>query len=302
MSMLSRRQILVSAGVTLASAVAGAAYGFLVEPDWFEVTHHEVPTRWLRDGSRIRILHLSDLHASPAISLDRIESAMDLGLKMKPDLICLTGDYITDTVHPDLNTYKKLLAKLSAVAPTYASTGNHDGGRWGQVKNRYPSSELIRNMLSSAGIVVPHNAHAEAEIAGERIQIVGIGDHWAKEQNARKAFNDVSRDADCLRITLSHNPDTKEILQYFSWELMLSGHTHGGQVVIPGYGPPILPVNDHRYYQGLHTWQGRRIYITRGVGGVAGGIRIACRPEVTILDLVPGESPVELTESKPRKT
>jgi predicted MPP superfamily phosphohydrolase len=300
--MLTRRQILVSAGATLASvAAAGGGYGFLVEPDWFEVTQHEIPTKWLRGSSRIRILHLSDLHASPAVPLDRIESAIHLGLEMKPDLICLTGDYITDTDHPDLNTYKKLLAKLPAAAPTYASTGNHDGGRWGEAKNRYPSSELIRGMLSEAGIVVPHNAYADAEIAGERVQIVGIGDHWAREQNARQAFKELPRNADRLRITLSHNPDTKEILQYFSWELMLSGHTHGGQVVVPGFGPLILPVNDRRYYKGLHTWQGRRLYITRGVGGVAGAVRFACRPEVTILDLVPGESPVELTESRPRR-
>lgn len=301
MGLITRRRLLALTGTTFAGAASAAAYAFRFEPQWFEVTEHEIPTRWLRKGNRIRLLHLSDFHARP-IPLDWIEAAIELGKETKPDLILLTGDYVTDRVHPELGVYAKLIRKLVDVAPTFGSMGNHDGGRWADLKNRYDSSEILRGMLADAGVVVPHNAHVEQQVAGERVQIVGIGDHWAKEQNAPLAFKALPRQADCLRIVMSHNPDTKAILQYFSWELMLSGHTHGGQVVIPGFGPPILPVNDKRYYEGLHVYQGRRLYITRGVGGVMGGVRFNCRPEITVLDLVSGESPDELTESRPRRS
>lgn len=287
----SRRQVLVAGSATLASAAAGLGYALFVEPRWPEITRHVIPTRWLQKNARLRVLHLSDLHASAAIPLEWLREVFRLALDESPDCICLTGDYVTTGDNSDLTSYSDVLSILSQAAPTFASMGNHDGGRWGEARGRPNSSVATRALLRSAGIQVPHNAHVETKIAGQRMQFVGLGDHWAKELNARVAFQELPREADCFRIVLSHNPDTKAMLQYFSWEMMLSGHTHGGQVVVPLLGPPILPIEDKAYFQGLHTWKARRLYITRGVGGVLGGIRINCRPEITILDFVAGESP-----------
>jgi predicted MPP superfamily phosphohydrolase len=193
-----------------------------------------------------------------------------------------------------------MLSVLPKAAPTFATVGNHDGGKWSASRHGLRSSEKVRAMLAEAGITVLQNESAEQKFAASSLRVVGLADFWTREFDSRKAFDGLAKQADCLRVVLSHNPDTKAILQYYSWELMLSGHTHGGQVVLPLIGPPILPVIDTAFYQGLHTWQGRRIYITRGVGGVFGAVRFNCRPEVTILDLVGGASPTELTESKPR--
>ncbi len=178
--------------------------------------------------------------------------------------------------------------------------GNHDGGKWGKRLGRRETSVGIRKMLTSAGVQVCHNTHVDLQVAGAKVQIVGLGDRWAKEFHLNEAFAGLPKQADCLRIAMSHNPDTKDMVQYRSWELLLCGHTHGGQVVIPGFGPPIVPIVDHGYVSGLFEYQGRRLYVTRGVGGVFGGMRLNCRPEITVLDLVAGESPVELTDGKPR--
>ena len=83
---------------------------------------------------------------------------------------------------------------------------------------------------------------------------------------------------------LSHNPDTKNNLIRYDWDLMLSGHTHGGQVVIPFLGAPFAPVKDKTVTQGLHKFRGRYLYVTRGVGSIA-GFRLNCSPEVTILKI-----------------
>lgn len=225
---------------------------------------------------------------------------MRMGLAQKPDLICLTGDFVTTNTECDLKHYRDVLALLPAAAPTFASVGNHDGGRWSELRSGFKTSARIRELLADAGIHVLQNEATEQKINGQRLHLVGLADFWTREFDSRAAFEGLPPQSETLRVVLSHNPDTKAILQYYSWELLLCGHTHGGQVQIPFLGPPILPILDRKYFEGLYEWQGRRLYITRGVGGVYGGVRFNCRPEVTILNLVPGESPVELTESQPR--
>lgn len=297
---IARRTLLRAGGLAVGGSLAAGSYVYRVEPNWFELTVCRIPSRCLSPGANLRILHLSDFHASPAIPFSRIETAIQLGLAQNPDLICLTGDYVTTNTQCDLKRYRDVLTVLPAAAPTFASVGNHDGGRWSELRSGFRTSARIRELLADAGIQVLQNAATEQEINGHRLHLVGLADFWTREFNSHAAFDGLPKQAEQLRVVLSHNPDTKAVLQYFSWELLLCGHTHGGQVNIPLVGPPILPILDRAYYAGLYEWQGRRVYITRGVGGVYGGIRFNCRPEVTILDLVPGESPVELTESQPR--
>jgi hypothetical protein len=90
--------------------------------------------------------------------------------------------------------------------------------------------------------------------------------------------------ADDPAILLAHNPDTKDVLGDRPWDLMLSGHTHGGQVVLPIVGERFVPVRDKRFIAGLKRWNGRQVYVTRGVGNID-GVRVNCRPEVSVLDL-----------------
>ena len=87
-----------------------------------------------------------------------------------------------------------------------------------------------------------------------------------------------------LVVLLAHNPDSKDILGAYPWDLMLSGHTHGGQVIVPFDGPRFAPVEDKRYVAGLKPWGTRQIHVSRGVGNV-GGVRFRCRPEVSLLSV-----------------
>jgi predicted MPP superfamily phosphohydrolase len=229
----------------------------------------------------LKLLHLSDLHASPVVSLDYINRALDAALTWRPDLICLTGDFITRTFD-DASGYASVLRQLSATAPTLASLGNHDGGRWAGEDGGHADITWVRRVLDRSDIHLLRNDSVRVRVAGRDLNLIGVGDIWAGDMDVPRAF---AQRPDVDTIVLSHNPDTKEHLAAFNWNLLLSGHTHGGQLRVPWLGAtPFAPVRDKRFVAGLHSWNGRWIHVTRGVGSVF-GVRINCPPELSFLTL-----------------
>ena len=261
-------------------ALGGLSYMRFGEPNLLGTGRHAVPL----DGGGARpvtLLQLADLHASEEVSLDFIGRAVRLGLEAKPDLICLTGDFIT-RVWEDWDGYAEILAQLARCAPTFACLGNHDGGAWALWNGGYASSDDVRRLLAQAGVTVLHNASREIAVCGRTLHLVGVGDAWAHEMDGPRAFAGVP--AEASTILLSHNPDTKGALAAFPWKLMLCGHTHGGQLDLPIIGTPYAPVADKRFVRGLHRWEERWIHITKGVGSLH-GMRFNCPPEVSELTL-----------------
>ncbi len=279
MSTSRRRFILASAAASLGTL----AYPTLLEPRWFQVTHTPIgiPAENGVPGGRFRILHLSDLHLSLPVPLSMIETAINLGLAEKPDIVCLTGDYVTGRQGYDAVAYANLLTRLSAACPTFAVLGNHDGGAWSKAAKGSADHSAVDRILGAAGIEVLHNRAKPMEIRGCRFVLTGVGDLWSREVDPYPAFGGTGK---APIVVLAHNPDTKDLLRKIRWDLMLCGHTHGGQIVIPIRGAAFAPVRDHRYVAGLGVWEGRQIYVTRGVGNLH-GVRLFCRPEVSILDV-----------------
>jgi predicted MPP superfamily phosphohydrolase len=277
---MTRRAFFHSVGRAGAALVASASYPCFFEPRWLEVTQRRVNLRRPRRIGPIRILHLSDLHLSAFVSLGQIESAVSLGLAQKPDLVCLTGDFITGQEDLGSGAYAKVLARLSTSAPTLAVLGNHDGGSWAEAGGGYADHRVIERLLDQSGIELLHNRARPVQVRGATLSLVGVGDLFAGEIDAVRAFS--GADTSLATLLLSHNPDSKDLLGAYPWDLMLSGHTHGGQVVFPFIGPHYAPVRDKRYVSGLHPWGSRQIHVTRGIGNVA-GIRFGCRPEVSLL-------------------
>ena len=257
-------------------------YAFGVEPNWLErtVTQVKLPCKGLTSG--VRILHLSDLHASLSVPFSLIESAVELGLGAKPDVICLTGDYVTDATPIDGAEYAGILRRLSSAAPVFATLGNHDGGAWGASVDGLKDTSIVRALLHQSNIPVLHHRSELVRVRDQAVRVAGVPDLWSEPIDVDRAFANVP--ANDLVILLAHNPDTKDVLADRPWDLMLSGHTHGGQVVLPVLGERFVPVRDKRFVAGLKQWEGRQIYVTRGVGSID-GVRVNCRPEVTVLDL-----------------
>jgi uncharacterized protein len=259
------------------------AYAFGVEPNWLERTTIQVKLRYKSLTSGVRILHLSDFHASPVVPFSLIENSVELGLQAKPDVICLTGDFVTDATPFDEAEYARILRRLSSAAPVFATLGNHDGGRWGASVHGLKDSSRVCALLRAASVPLLHNRSEVVRVRDQFIRFAGVPDLWSDGVDGVLTFADVP--ADDPAILLAHNPDTKDVLADRPWDLMLSGHTHGGQVVLPLVGARFVPIRDKRFIAGLKQWNGRQVYVTRGVGNI-GGVRVNCRPEVTILDLV----------------
>lgn len=261
----------------MATAAASAALWMRQgEVNWFEFTQTPIHIPGL--ARPLRILHLADFHISDGMSAPELLRGLEMGLRAKPGAICLTGDFVSTTHGFDRPGLTDLLKRCAQTAPTFATLGNHDGGNWIGRHGGAPHTLLLREILHQSGVQTLHNTHAK--LPG--LQLVGLGDIWAGEFDPQQAFGGI--DPTLPIVLLSHNPDSKDQLADEPWQLMLSGHTHGGQGRIPFVTPFWTPVNDHRFIAGLYPWQSRQLFITRGLGSPH-RLRALCRPEVSLLEL-----------------
>ena len=277
-ALLSRRNF-IRLLATGSLGVAFMGWRMTAAADDLEVTTRSLRVPGIPAGRRLRILHLSDLHHCGPASLQRIARAVELGLAQGPDVAALTGDFITggDFITPG---YGRTLGVLAAAVPTFACYGNHDGWR-GEAK--FANLEAL---LREAGVQPLENESAFVQAACGRVRIDGMGDLWKGVCDpTRLPPDDPSRPC-VARIVLAHNPDSTGELRHLPFDLLLCGHTHGGQVRVPllDYAPHI-PAKDRRFIEGLVAWEGRHVHTTRGVGNLH-GIRLSCPPEVGIVDLL----------------
>ncbi len=257
------------------------------EANWIEITRKKILIPGLKNKVSIKLLHLSDLHFSSAVSLEDIDFALREGFSQNPDACVITGDFITEQIsESEMKEYSQLLAKYAQAIPIFASLGNHDGGEWAEKNGGFKNTRAIEYLLKKSGIKLLHNQRESIYIKGQALSIAGVGDLWSKTCKPNQCLpGKFSRTSSGPSILLCHNPDAKSLLKDFKWDLMLCGHTHGGQLKIPFLNwTPFAPVNDRSMVEGLHKWNGRQIYITRGVGNLL-GLRFNCRPEVSLLEL-----------------
>ena len=225
-------------------AARTVAYARLVEPTWLEWTERSCTIPALTDP--VKLVHLSDLHASRDVPMSLIENAIQMAIDSNPDPICVTGDFVTNSRGFDSREYGAILSRLSRKAPTFAVLGNHDGGLWSSTRGGFAGSRQDRQDGGAPGIELLANRTVQVNCG---LQIAGMGDLWAGDANPQHAFQDA--EPDLPTVLLAHNPDSKKIAATYPWRLMLSGHTHGGQVVAPILGFCPAPVEDRRYIRGL---------------------------------------------------
>ncbi|MGA9378635.1 MAG: metallophosphoesterase [Phormidium sp.] len=248
----------------------------------------------------IKIVQLSDLHYDGfRLSEALLEEAIAKSNQIQPDLIFLTGDYVTTDPAPIHNLVLRL-KHLKSRFGIYAVLGNHD------LYFPHSKAEII-HALASIDIHVLWNQIVYP--LGAKLAIVGFADLRSHQFNPAVVMPQI--DPAIPRIVLSHNPDSAEELQFWRVDLQLSGHTHGGQIIIPKIGslPALLPqiyplipqllrhklpygkkkcykVFQHwEWSQGLHQVGNNLLYINRGLGTYLPG-RLFCRPEITVIRLV----------------
>jgi predicted MPP superfamily phosphohydrolase len=265
-------------------------YARHVEPTWLEVNRISMPVRGLAERFHgLKIAHLTDFHYGAHIPSGYIEGALERAQAEKPDVIALTGDFI-DRGPRHVEQAARLFRGLRAPLGVYAVLGNHDFSvHNGRGVRRHPNlHRAIAVALGAAGVTVLRNQAIRIDREGAGLVVAGIDDLWSRECNPRAALVDQCPNTPC--VVLAHNPQSVLELDNHRADLVLSGHTHGGQIDLPVLGRVLLGKKARRWAAGLYPHNGGHVYVNKGVG-FGWRFRFGVRPEIAIFTLTADSPP-----------
>lgn len=257
----------------LAFNLSAAARAALTEPFRLTVEHHQIRLRRLpRELDGFRIVQLSDLHHSPFTSREQIERAIETANSLQPDIVALTGDYVSKE-REYAAPCAELLGALTAKHGVFGVLGNHD---------HWTDAALITDLFRAEGITMLVNQGMRFEKNGSAFWLAGVDDTMVGLEDLPLALAGSSEHE--FKLLLAHNPIILRKAARAGVDLVLSGHTHGGQVSLRSEhnasGRP-----RRRLLKGLARQGETQIYVTRGLGTVVLPVRFGCPPEVSLLEL-----------------
>lgn len=263
---------------------ARLTYATRIEPTWLELNHHPIPIADLPASFEgFRIVQMSDFHGGHQVTDAYLAEAVDLALSQNPDLIVLTGDFIHKGFR-HVDQVAKVLSRLQSPCGVFAVLGNHDfsvRNSLGIRRHRHLHS-AVADALRAQSIRVLQNESLSLSRGDDQVFLAGVDDLWSRVCDLDRALAGICPSKP--RVVLAHNPCTVEYLQGRRCDLMLSGHTHGGQVMVPGLGRLALGPKGRRFAAGLYQVENTVLYVNKGVGfGLR--IRFGVRPEVAVLTL-----------------
>ncbi|HXE81150.1 MAG TPA: metallophosphoesterase [Vicinamibacterales bacterium] len=268
---LTRRAAIRTLSAGLIGGGAGlAAHGYAYERVAIRVVDADLQVAGLApEHAGLRIGFITDLHHSEYLAMEDVARAADLVLAQRPDLIVLGGDYVTLRNRRYMEPCAEALARLTAPEGVFAILGNHDDER------HMPAA------LAARGFSVLKDARTTIVIRGQPLTLLGI-QFWTRRASELAAL---LKGSSSPTILLAHDPRRLAEAAALAIPAVLSGHTHGGQLVLPGIGPlggrrfPVIAGHGER--------DGSRIFVSRGIGTVFVPIRVNCPPEVVIVTLRP---------------
>lgn len=282
---LTRRdflRVLRVAAIDLGVLIAGgAAWGYLVEPAAPRVENVRLKLRRLTPAFfGMRIAQISDIHMGGWMNAERLAYIVDLVTQQKPDVLVLTGDFLighefNSDSEEQLQATINILSPLTKSIPSFGILGNHD--YWTNV-------HAVREMLSLCNVTELTNAVFTISRGNETLHLCGVDDIWEGDVRLDQVLDQLKGNS--AAILLAHEPDFADVsAQANRFDLQISGHSHGGQIVFPFIGAPILPHLGQKYPSGLYQVGSMLQYTNRGVGMARLPIRFNCPPEITIFHL-----------------
>ncbi len=258
---------------SIKTALAQAAHVALTEPFMLSIERQEIYLQRLParlDG--LRLVHLSDFHYGPLVNPKHLERAVKAANDLRPDLIVLTGDYISQD-RGYAAPCAEVVGRLRARHGVHAVLGNHD---------HWTDAQLIADLFRAEGIRMLINEGSRMDLRGESFWLAGVDDTMVGLEDLSLALAGARHNE--FKLLLAHNPTILRRAARAGVDLVLSGHTHGGQVTWRSEksrsGRP-----RRRMLRGLGRRGNTQIYVTRGLGTVVLPIRYGCPPEISVLDL-----------------
>lgn len=224
-----------------------------------------------------RIVQISDIHLDSYMTRERLQEHVNVINQINPDLVVITGDFITEEVQYVVDDLIKPLQQLSPPDGVLAVLGNHDYRADGSI-------DEIREILRAAQIIELSNEFHTLKRGEEVLHIAGVDNVTARRARLDLVL-EVLPATECA-ILLCHEPDFADVVApTMRFDAQFSGHTHGGQIRLPFFGAIWGPHHGHRYSKGLYDIHGLQLYVNRGLGTVTLPLRFNCPPEITVFTL-----------------
>jgi uncharacterized protein len=252
-----------------------SAYASLIEPYHYWISETDVFIRNLPERfENFRITQLTDIHHSRILGVEEVRGVVALAQQTKPDMFVLTGDYTT-SYRRFIEPCAEALSPLNAPEGVWAVLGNHD---------HYTDPELTTRALERHQIAVMNNVHTTLRRGPDSLQLSGVDDWTWNAVDWTRAFSGLN--AETPTILLSHQPNVLDFEQTQKASLILSGHTHGGQLRLPFVGAPArFATRDLKYDRGLFRRGETQLYVSSGTGVIGLPLRLGVRPEIAVLRL-----------------
>jgi uncharacterized protein len=279
----NRRRLLQFSGAAAALGLLGYACEF--ERHNLEVAERTIRLARLPDAlDGLRIAQISDLHYEQYAEAFFVEKVVAQVNQLVPDLVVITGDYVTERRSASCRRSAEMSFPCAEILSRiecdkrWAVLGNHD---------ERAGSALVIKALESRGFPVLENRHVAYERNGARLWIAGVKSASESEPDLRAAVPPWLKSSGDPVLLLAHEPDfADQVVEYGGVDLMLSGHTHGGQVRLPFLGATVRPPLGRKYVKGLFRLPNDlQLYVNRGIGAMMLPVRFRCRPEITLITL-----------------
>jgi len=244
--------------------------------NWFEITQVQATLpRLAEEFDGYRLVHISDLHTGTWLNQARLDEAVSLVNQQRPNMIAITGDFVSHRPDHSRAYLADSLKSLQSGDGTVAVLGNHD---------HWVNPSIVRQTLQAAGIIELNNRVRTIERGNAKLHLAGIDDAMEEMDRIGEVIRRLP--AQGAAILLAHEPDFAEVsVRSGRFDLQLSGHTHGGQIILPLIGPPYLPRMGRKYPSGLYQKNGMLIYTNRGLGTTALRLRWNAPAEITVITL-----------------
>lgn len=275
---ISRREFVRTAGLAGLGAVAVGVMA-VESPHTFEVNVHSRAVRGLTAGLRVALL--TDFHLGPNLGPSDLARWVAASNAVRPDLVCLVGDIVDQAYRGDLSELKEMLPDLTAPLGVYAVPGNHD-------RTRYRRFDVFGEALQEARVSLLMN---ESVAVRDDVYVAGLDDFRVGRPDLNATLAGPAGGDSVATLFLSHNPDVIPELpevENSGVDLLLAGHTHGGQIRLPGIGPLVTSSAYGARYAAGWVPAPMPAFVSRGLGVTSLPFRFACPAEVVVLDLVPG--------------
>lgn len=272
--------------LTVGTSAGMYYYAHNIEPAMLKISHHTIRHRQIPKGfNGFKIVQFSDTHLGFHYTLNQIDQLITKINRLNPDVIFFTGDLMDEpNKYEEQAAISPLLKRLNAPFGKFAIYGNHDHGGYG--------TDIYKSIMIESGFTILQNELNRITLLdGSQIYVLGLDDAMLGKPDLTAMMPEIP--VDSYKILLCHEPDLADEAMVHGIQLQLSGHSHGGQIKIPFFGPLVTPPLSEKYNEGFYKIENESnqltLYVNRGIGTTRLPFRFLSKPEVTVFHLTAGD-------------